>query len=363
MSGGESRGGADVVAVRAADRDHEAIGADRRITSDRARSRYAEGRRTGGERRGGSKSCAYDAERAPTSCQLPSGYVLLIGTSATVRVADGRSSRYVGERAPARARSTLPDRADEEQRRERVPVAAVNLLCPTGVSEPAIGRRVRDVRRVSASRARVPVGSRPRPRVSRVTIEPGHAATAAAIARSTVSGGVPGQEQSVSRRRRSTAVGDRLALRAAAAVATSDAGQLVRATRSSMAGHGAPVCAAISPRCRVVPAGLGRLVGRRVVAVVEQDAEDPPPPGRPGRACSRSRSERRLGSPRPRAERIGVLGDGQPGSIAHASGWTGAQRLGRLTTMPSWLLRAITTTASSSPGFSSRCGTNGGTNT
>jgi len=32
-------------------------------------------------------------------------------------------------------------------------------------------------------------------------------------------------------------------------------------------------------------------------------------------------------------------------------------RLGRLTTMPSWLLRAMTTTASSSPGFSSRCGT------
>ena len=35
-----------------------------------------------------------------------------------------------------------------------------------------------------------------------------------------------------------------------------------------------------------------------------------------------------------------------------------------LTTMPSWVLRAITTTASSSPaGFSSRCGTYGGTKT
>src|SRR6185437_862990 len=41
-------------------------------------------------------------------------------------------------------------------------------------------------------------------------------------------------------------------------------------------------------------------------------------------------------------------------------GWAG-QRLSRLTTMPSWLLRAITTTASSAPGFSSRCGTKGGT--
>ena len=42
---------------------------------------------------------------------------------------------------------------------------------------------------------------------------------------------------------------------------------------------------------------------------------------------------------------------------AHASG----RRLGRLTTMASWLLRAMTTTASSAPGFSSRCGTYGGT--
>jgi phosphoenolpyruvate-protein kinase (PTS system EI component) len=40
---------------------------------------------------------------------------------------------------------------------------------------------------------------------------------------------------------------------------------------------------------------------------------------------------------------------------------TGDQRLGRLTTMPSWLLRAMMTTASSSVGFSSRCGTYGGT--
>ena len=37
------------------------------------------------------------------------------------------------------------------------------------------------------------------------------------------------------------------------------------------------------------------------------------------------------------------------------------RRLGRLTTMASWLLRAMTTTASSAPGFSSRCGTYGGT--
>ena len=36
---------------------------------------------------------------------------------------------------------------------------------------------------------------------------------------------------------------------------------------------------------------------------------------------------------------------------------------GRLTTIASWLLRAITTTASASVGFSSRCGVNGGTNT
>jgi len=36
---------------------------------------------------------------------------------------------------------------------------------------------------------------------------------------------------------------------------------------------------------------------------------------------------------------------------------------GRLTTIASWLLRAMTTTASSPVGFSSRCGTNGGTKT
>ena len=40
-----------------------------------------------------------------------------------------------------------------------------------------------------------------------------------------------------------------------------------------------------------------------------------------------------------------------------------ASRPGRFTTIASWLLRAITTTASSSVGFSSRCGVNGGTNT
>ncbi|PRY39371.1 hypothetical protein LY71_12140 [Geodermatophilus tzadiensis] len=34
---------------------------------------------------------------------------------------------------------------------------------------------------------------------------------------------------------------------------------------------------------------------------------------------------------------------------------------GRLTTIASWLLRAMTTTASSSVGFSSRCGVCGGT--
>ena len=46
---------------------------------------------------------------------------------------------------------------------------------------------------------------------------------------------------------------------------------------------------------------------------------------------------------------------------AAGPGGSDGQRLSRLTTMPSWLLRAITTTASSSPGFSSRCGTYGGT--
>ena len=40
------------------------------------------------------------------------------------------------------------------------------------------------------------------------------------------------------------------------------------------------------------------------------------------------------------------------------------ERLGRLTTIASWVLRAITTTASSSgEGFSSRWGVKGGTNT
>jgi deferrochelatase/peroxidase EfeB len=46
------------------------------------------------------------------------------------------------------------------------------------------------------------------------------------------------------------------------------------------------------------------------------------------------------------------------GGQAPASGTsTGAQRLGRLTTIPSCVLRASTTTAGSSPGFSSRWGT------
>lgn len=52
-----------------------------------------------------------------------------------------------------------------------------------------------------------------------------------------------------------------------------------------------------------------------------------------------------------------------PGHWAFGGRSTGAHRLGRLTTTPSWLLRAITTTASSPVGFSSRCGTYGGTNT
>ncbi len=45
-------------------------------------------------------------------------------------------------------------------------------------------------------------------------------------------------------------------------------------------------------------------------------------------------------------------------AISASSSGTSARRLGRLTTMPSWVLRASTTTASSSgEGFSSRCGT------
>ena len=40
---------------------------------------------------------------------------------------------------------------------------------------------------------------------------------------------------------------------------------------------------------------------------------------------------------------------------------TGAHKLGKFTTTPSWLLRAMMTTASSWPGFSSRWGTYGGT--
>ena len=50
-------------------------------------------------------------------------------------------------------------------------------------------------------------------------------------------------------------------------------------------------------------------------------------------------------------------GPGPARPLTDASG----RRLGRLTTMASWLLRAMTTTASSAPGFSSRCGTYGGT--
>ena len=47
--------------------------------------------------------------------------------------------------------------------------------------------------------------------------------------------------------------------------------------------------------------------------------------------------------------------------VPDPAGGVPGQRLSRLTTTPSWLLRAITTTASSEPGFSSRCGTYGGT--
>ena len=51
-------------------------------------------------------------------------------------------------------------------------------------------------------------------------------------------------------------------------------------------------------------------------------------------------------------------------AIRRSSSGTAARRLGRLTTMPSCVLRASTTTASSSgEGFSSRCGTHGGTYT
>ena len=57
---------------------------------------------------------------------------------------------------------------------------------------------------------------------------------------------------------------------------------------------------------------------------------------------------------------VGQLGRDGSHRVLGAHGASG-RRLGRLTTMASWLLRAMTTTASSAPGFSSRCGTYGGT--
>src|SRR5690606_6692738 len=84
-----------------------------------------------------------------------------------------------------------------------------------------------------------------------------------------------------------------------------------------------------------------------------------------------------LARPGDDAAGVGVLGDGDRGahraspsappsassaaplSQAASAGTPSVDhRLGRLTTMPSWVLRPMTTTASSSgEGFSSRCGT------
>jgi hypothetical protein len=56
------------------------------------------------------------------------------------------------------------------------------------------------------------------------------------------------------------------------------------------------------------------------------------------------------------------LRSGVSSAMSASSSGTSARRLGRLTTMPSWVLRASTTTASSdAEGFSSRWGTYGGT--
>ena len=52
-----------------------------------------------------------------------------------------------------------------------------------------------------------------------------------------------------------------------------------------------------------------------------------------------------------------------PKRYVRVSGAPSTSGPGRLTTIASWELRARTTTASSSPGFSSRCGVCGGTNT
>ena len=59
--------------------------------------------------------------------------------------------------------------------------------------------------------------------------------------------------------------------------------------------------------------------------------------------------------------RLGVSGAWLATILPVAAGQP--RRPGRLTTMASWLLRAMTTTASASVGFSSRCGVTGGTNT
>src|SRR5581483_7939546 len=98
--------------------------------------------------------------------------------------------------------------------------------------------------------------------------------------------------------------------------------------------------AADRPRRAAVPRWAGSA-GRR----------GPPPPAR--------RTSLVDGAVRVRVPAHAGDGAGQLGRLAQLTG----QRLGRLTTIPSWLLRAMTTTASSGPGFSSRCGTNGGTYT
>ena len=87
----------------------------------------------------------------------------------------------------------------------------------------------------------------------------------------------------------------------------------------------------------------------------------PPHHHRPGHRLLPDPGVHRLALPGDVFRQADVDGHDDRHGDGHRSGGVSGQRLSRLTTIPSWLLRAITTTASSEPGFSSRCGTYGGT--
>ena len=107
---------------------------------------------------------------------------------------------------------------------------------------------------------------------------------------------------------------------------------------------------------------LNRRAARGRMANLIREAIAPPPAPRVATRPSRRAKERRVADKRRRSavkrnRRV------QPGDESAATSGRG-QSAGTLTTIASWVERAITTTASvSGDGFSSRCGTCGGTHT